>query len=342
MHVRQAGARDAEAIAALHAHSWRRHYRGAYLDSYLDGDVVADRRAVWVDRLAHPANRHTAVAEQEGSLIGFAHLIFDDDQRWGALLENIHVVHDRKRRGVGSRLLAEMAAVLGERRPSSGLYLWVLEQNTAAQAFYRARGGVFVGEELRGPFPGGGEALGIRVSWADPRMLTGWSTAEGGSRPQATDTERLVVRPATTADVDGLVELYEQLAEDRPTSLPAGRALATERFGDIARQPHRTLLVAERGGRVIGSADLLIVANLTHAGDPWAIVENVIVDRAARRGGVGRALMSDIIRRCDTAGCYKIQLLSRKHRQQAHAFYASLGFEPVAEGFRRYNERTQP
>ena len=32
--------RDANAIAALHADSWRRHYRGAYSDAFLDGDVA--------------------------------------------------------------------------------------------------------------------------------------------------------------------------------------------------------------------------------------------------------------------------------------------------------------
>jgi len=41
--------RDVEAIAALHADSWRRNYRGAYLDSYLDGDVVTDRLRVWAN-----------------------------------------------------------------------------------------------------------------------------------------------------------------------------------------------------------------------------------------------------------------------------------------------------
>jgi hypothetical protein len=30
-------------IALLHADSWRRHHRGAYADSFLDGDVEADR-----------------------------------------------------------------------------------------------------------------------------------------------------------------------------------------------------------------------------------------------------------------------------------------------------------
>ena len=39
---RDATERDADFVAALHAESWRRHYRGAYLDSYLDGDVITD------------------------------------------------------------------------------------------------------------------------------------------------------------------------------------------------------------------------------------------------------------------------------------------------------------
>ena len=32
--------RDIEAIAALHTDSWRRHYRGAYSDAFLDGDII--------------------------------------------------------------------------------------------------------------------------------------------------------------------------------------------------------------------------------------------------------------------------------------------------------------
>jgi hypothetical protein len=46
--------------------------------------------------------------------------------------------------------------------------------------------------------------------------------------------------------------------------------------------------------------------------------------------------MADVLRRARDAGCYKIQLLSRKGRAEAHAFYNQQGLEPVAEGFRRY------
>jgi hypothetical protein len=46
LRFRPAGPDDAEKVGMLHADSWRRHYRGAYADSFLDGDVVADRRSV--------------------------------------------------------------------------------------------------------------------------------------------------------------------------------------------------------------------------------------------------------------------------------------------------------
>ncbi len=43
------------------------------------------------------------LAEDRDGLVGFAHTVFDDDPRWGALLDNLHVVYGEKRRGVGSR-----------------------------------------------------------------------------------------------------------------------------------------------------------------------------------------------------------------------------------------------
>lgn len=166
---------DADSIASLHADSWRRHYRGAYLDAYLDGDVDTDRQEVWRSRLAEPTRgQMTVIARCDGEVLGFAHTIEDEDPLWGSLLENLHVRSDLKRNGVGSRLLSETAERLVRLRPAGSLHLWVLDQNTAAQAFYTARGGSRVETELRGPFPGGGRALGHRYHWTDPsRLLVG-------------------------------------------------------------------------------------------------------------------------------------------------------------------------
>lgn len=169
---------DAEPIAALHADSWRRHYRGAYSDSYLDGDVLADRRAVWGERLAGDApDRRTLVAERGGRVVGFAHVVLDADPSWGALLDNLHVAHDRRREGIGGALMARTARAVVEARPASALYLWVQEQNRPAQSFYGALGGRCV-ERVEIEPPGGdpsrlapGTPMKLRYAWPSPAAL---------------------------------------------------------------------------------------------------------------------------------------------------------------------------
>ena len=174
---RSARAIDAQAVARLHADSWQRHYRGAYSDAFLDGDVVQDRLSVWIGRLSDPLPEAcTIIAERDGGVVGFAHGILGEDPTWGALLDNLHVAHGLKSRGIGTRLLTLIGEVVVERTPSSGLYLWVLEQNTGAQAFYTARGGTCVGRELALP-PGGdprqlnGAPVKLRYVWPYPSKL---------------------------------------------------------------------------------------------------------------------------------------------------------------------------
>jgi hypothetical protein len=83
---RLATSADAEPIAHLHAMSWRRHYRGAYSDEYLDRDVFTDRLTVWSDRLSsQPDTTRTVIAELDAEPIGFVHTVLDSHQRWGAL-----------------------------------------------------------------------------------------------------------------------------------------------------------------------------------------------------------------------------------------------------------------
>lgn len=172
MAFRYATPEDASAVGAIHADSWRRHYRGAYSDEYLDGPVHDDRRAVWSERLGQePVAHFTIVCEEGDELLGFAHTRLDVDPRWGSLLDNLHVAFGRKRQGIGAALMARTAQTLVARRPGGALYLWVLEQNTAAQAFYLSLGATSAGRELRGPFPGGGTAPALRMAWSDPGVL---------------------------------------------------------------------------------------------------------------------------------------------------------------------------
>jgi ribosomal protein S18 acetylase RimI-like enzyme len=169
---RAATPHDAEGIAYLHADSWRRNYRGAFSDAYLDGDLVAARLSVWTERLGSPrTGTFTIVAECPGpgpeAIVGLAHTILGDDPAWGALLDNLHVSHAEKGHGIGTRLMEETARALIARDPASSLFLWVLAQNTAAQAFYDARGGTCVQRQSRSPEPGDR----LRYTWPDPSGL---------------------------------------------------------------------------------------------------------------------------------------------------------------------------
>ncbi|GAB4057853.1 GNAT family N-acetyltransferase [Catellatospora paridis] len=177
MELRTASAVDAEVVATLHADSWRRYYRGAFADAFLDGDVVADRLTVWSQRLRSPKpDQVTIVADVDGEPVGFVHLILDDDADWGSFIDNLHVTNTLRRGGIGSSLITRAAQVVAERGTTGGLYLWVLEQNTAAQAFYVAHGGSPVDRAYAGE-PGGvpgrlnGRPAKLRMAWPHARDL---------------------------------------------------------------------------------------------------------------------------------------------------------------------------
>jgi ribosomal protein S18 acetylase RimI-like enzyme len=116
------------------------------------------------------------VEEHNCTVVGFAHVVFADDPRWGALLDNLHVAHAHQRQGLGSRLLVLVAEAVCTRGRSTGLHLWEHEQNVNAQAFYRARRGKCV-ETTDIPAPGGipsrlnGKPTMLRYAWPDPSAL---------------------------------------------------------------------------------------------------------------------------------------------------------------------------
>src|SRR3954447_13251707 len=98
---------DAASVAALHAESWRKHYRGAYADAFLDGDVLDDRVAHWTQQLRTNLSQRTILAvDDTGGLVGFSHLVFGADPHWGTLLDNLHVTFSRMNGGVRARVAA--------------------------------------------------------------------------------------------------------------------------------------------------------------------------------------------------------------------------------------------
>lgn len=171
MVIRPIAGSDAELIADLHTASWRDGYRGILRDEYLDSEVVADRRAVWNERLRQPDGTHYGyIAEEEGQAVGFAYLKGAFDPVWGTLLDNLHVLPAVQGQGIGRMLIEAAARETIRRHPENRLYLWVFENNVRARGFYARLGGTEVERVLIEP-PGGGTVPEVRVAWDSPAEL---------------------------------------------------------------------------------------------------------------------------------------------------------------------------
>jgi GNAT superfamily N-acetyltransferase len=166
--IRLAGAADAEAIAHLHATSWRIAYRGILSNEFLAGPVFANRLELWKGRLVDPPPLDQVVVldEEAGEMQGFACAFFDADPDWGALLDNLHVAPNLKGKGLGRLLMADVARRVLQHDSSSRLHLWAYEANVGAQRFYERLGGqaTAVVSELA---PDGAHVNAVRYCWSD-------------------------------------------------------------------------------------------------------------------------------------------------------------------------------
>jgi GNAT superfamily N-acetyltransferase len=129
----------------------------------------------------------------------------------------------------------------------------------------------------------------------------------------------LEVRAATKDDVP---EIVAMLADDplgaqreSPAALTPDLAALERLSGD----PNQHLMVAVRGGRVVGTLQLTIIAGLSRRGSTRSIIEGVRVHAAERGSGLGTQL---------------IEWAIAESRTDAHRFYERLGFEATHVGFK--------
>jgi len=142
------------------------------------------------------------------------------------------------------------------------------------------------------------------------------------------------VREARPDDFDALLRLLDGMDE----SMYGGRSHAAERdvrslYDAVLADPDQRLLVAEDGGRLVGSAHLMVLRHFGRSLSRSGVVEGVVVDPPYRRAGVGAALMRAAADAARAAGCYKLALTSNLARTGAHRFYSRLGWKRTHYGY---------
>ncbi len=150
MIVRAATRDDCDAIAALHAGSWRSTYRHILSAEYLDRHVVDDRKDLWDARFAKfdlhkhhvavaiddvPGGEYAAHRAHAPAISGFVCVLLDEEPEYGALLDNLHVEHQRHGRGIGRSLMASAAHWVAAMLPQWAMHLCVYEHNARTVGF---------------------------------------------------------------------------------------------------------------------------------------------------------------------------------------------------------------
>ncbi|MFC5667979.1 GNAT family N-acetyltransferase [Kitasatospora misakiensis] len=165
--IRRGTAPDAEAVATLHAASWRTAYAGIVPDGALGDGLADERREIWelrltVDYGGPESTPELLIAERAGDTVGFAYLVPQPDGR--VLLDNLHVRPGLTGAGIGGDLLDASRAHVARRHPGAALYLEVLQANTRAVAFYERAGGLRT-DARHGVFPGGHTLPEYEYTW---------------------------------------------------------------------------------------------------------------------------------------------------------------------------------
>jgi phosphinothricin acetyltransferase len=146
-------------------------------------------------------------------------------------------------------------------------------------------------------------------------------------RLQAMDA--LLIRPATLDDLGAIREIYNYYVERSTCTFQIEPETAEERLDWFRKRSEaHPATVAERGGEVVGWAAL----------SPWkaraayarSVEFSVYVRHGLHRGGLGRALVADLIERARAAGHHTMIGGACTEQAASIALQEALGFERVA------------
>lgn len=135
---------DRLAVSRIYAESWRHAYKGIVPQCFLDG--ISERS--WVKNLDREGIFHL-VAVEDGKLIGtssYCKSRFEMYAEYGEII-SIYFLPEYIGKGHGKKLLAAAVEKLSE-MGFRDIFLWVLEENHNARAFYEHCGFFPSGEKM--------------------------------------------------------------------------------------------------------------------------------------------------------------------------------------------------
>jgi ribosomal-protein-alanine acetyltransferase len=134
-------------------------------------------------------------------------------------------------------------------------------------------------------------------------------------------TSTWTLRRATLRDLERIMDIER-------TTFPTDAWSAPMMLGELEDRNTHYLVAETEDGRIEGYAGLLAPLG---TGD--ADVQTIAVAESARRRGLGRRLLVELLREAQERGAYRVFLEVRADNSAAQQLYRSLGFEEI--GVRR-------
>ncbi|HPM35147.1 MAG TPA: GNAT family N-acetyltransferase [Spirochaetota bacterium] len=136
----------------------------------------------------------------------------------------------------------------------------------------------------------------------------------------------VVVEKAVAGDAPLLAEMINKLFD-----------IEKDFKSDIANQINGILMLIEKeqavvfkavsGDKIIGMVTGQLVVS-TASGGYSVLLEDLFVDTDFRLGGVGKALLKNLVTWANQNGALRIQLVADETNSSAESFYTAMGFSP--------------
>jgi len=150
--------------------------------------------------------------------------------------------------------------------------------------------------------------------------------------------QRIIVRIAARPDLDaiarlwlGLVDYHQQLDPRLPPAAPDGARRYAARIEDRLDDSSMRVLVAERDGRIVGYVLAMVVDLMSDlfVHETCGFVADIYVASEARRDGVGRALVDQLLLWFYDQGIEYYEWHVAAHNRAGQAFWQAVGGQPV-------------
>jgi GNAT superfamily N-acetyltransferase len=132
-----------------------------------------------------------------------------------------------------------------------------------------------------------------------------------------------MIREIVKEDFNGVMKLYMQLHDNL---IPEKTPEIMELWNRILKDKEHHIIIAEVDGKIVSSCVCVIIPNLTHSQQPYALIENVVTDKEYRKKGLATACLNYAKEIAVKEKCYKLMLLTGTKKESTLNLYERAGY----------------